>query len=59
MWVLKTNAQGEIPNCGHVSDSWGGTMVNFPEVETTTLDDEPMLFDDNNAQAIPLCSPSP
>jgi hypothetical protein len=58
MWVLKTNAQGEIPNCGHMSDSWGGTMVDLSEVETTTPEPEQWPYDDA-AQAIPLCSPSP
>jgi hypothetical protein len=60
MWVLKTNAQGEIPNCGLVFDGSAGTYGSFPEVETGTLEAEQRLFgDDADAQAIPLCLPSP
>ena len=58
MWILKTNAQGEISNCSLVFDSSVGTFGNFPEVETTTLENEqkPFVAD---ARVIPLCSPSP
>jgi len=60
MWVLKTNAQGEIPKCGLVFDGSVGLFGSFPEVETTTLEDEQRPFgDDADVQAIPLCSPSP
>jgi hypothetical protein len=41
MWVLKTNAQGEIPNCGLALDipEWlGRTSGVSPEVETIALD---------------------
>jgi hypothetical protein len=58
MWVLKTNAQGEIPNCGLVFDGSAGTFGSFPQ-ETTTLEDEQRLYNNADAQAIPLCSPSP
>ena len=33
MWILKTNAQGEIPNCGHARDiggSWSREHVVSP-----------------------------
>ena len=59
MWVLKTNAQGEIPNCGLMFDGSSGMAGDFPEVETITLDDEQRLYNDADAQAIPLCSPAP
>jgi hypothetical protein len=60
MWVLKTNAQGDIPNCGFVFDGSAGVYGSFPEVEPTTLEAEQGPFVDNDgAQAIPLCSPSP
>jgi hypothetical protein len=59
MWVIKTNAQGEIPNCGLVFDGSAGSFGSFPEVETTTLEDGQWLNDPANAQIIPLCSPSP
>jgi hypothetical protein len=58
MWVLKTNAQGEIPNCGLMFDGSAGLFGSFPEVETTTLEEERSLST-TDAQAIPLCSPSP
>ena len=59
MWLIKTNAQGEIPNCGLVFDGSAGLFGSFPEVETTTIEDEQWLNDAANAQIIPLCSPSP
>jgi hypothetical protein len=60
MWILKTNAQGEIPNCGLVFDGSAGLYGSAPEVETTTLEEEERPFgDETDAQAIPLCSPSP
>jgi hypothetical protein len=59
MWVLKTNAEGEIPNCGLMFDGSAGTFGSFPEVETPTLEGEQRLDDGADAQAIPLCSPSP
>ena len=73
MWILKMNAQGEIPNCSlalESRDGWiGGVSV---EVETIALDgisvieqetipileEEQELFD-TDAQVIPLCLPSP
>ena len=58
MWVLKTNAQGEIPKCGLVFDGSAGLFGSFPEVETTTLQAEPSFSDDADAEAILLCSPS-
>jgi hypothetical protein len=75
MWVLKTNAQGEIPDCGHALGSFKGTPggVVSPEVETMALDgvsvsereeiprfeDEQRPFGDADARVIPLCLPSP
>ena len=41
MWVLKTNAQGEIPNCGlalDIPESWGRTRGISPEIETIALE---------------------
>ena len=74
MWILKTNAQGEIPNCSLALDDrdvWTGGVS--PEVETIALEgisvvereeipffeDEQRPFGDAGAQTIPLCSPSP
>ena len=74
MWVLKTNAQGEIPNCSLALDDrdiWTGGVS--PEVETIALErvsvieretipileDEQRPFGDAAARAYPLCSPSP
>ena len=60
MWVLKTNAQGEIPNCGLMFDGSAGQMGDGPpEVEATPLEVEERFFGDAGAQAIPLCPPSP
>jgi hypothetical protein len=60
MWVLKTNDQGEIPNCGLMFDGSAGTYGSFPEVETTTPEAEQRPFGDNgDAQAIPLCAARP
>ena len=60
MWVLKTNAQGEIPNCGLVFDGSVGLFGSFPEVETRTFEAERRTVGDaSEAQVIPLCSPSP
>jgi hypothetical protein len=62
MWIVKTNAQGVIPDCGIVFGGSAGTFGDFPEVETTTLEDEQMPSGDASnasAQTIPLCSPSP
>lgn len=58
MWVLKTNAQGEIPNCGLVFDGSAGLFGSFPEVETTTVEDGQKLYY-GIAQTIQLCSLSP
>jgi hypothetical protein len=60
LWALRTNAQGEIPNCGLVLDGSAGSFGNFPEVETTPIfEGEQGDYDDGEAQAIPLCPPSP
>lgn len=59
LWVLKTNAGGDIPNCDLVFDGSAGVYGSFPEVETGTLEAEPRLFVADEAQAIPVCSPSP
>ena len=60
MWIVKTNAQGVIPNCGIVFGGSAGTFGDFPRVETTTLADEQMPSGGGaDAQAIPLCPPSP
>jgi hypothetical protein len=74
MWILKTNAQGEIPNCGLALHEPGGSDdISTEEREAITLEgvsvierqnipileDEPRPFDDAAAQVIPLCSPSP
>jgi len=74
MWILKTNAQGEIPNCGlalHESRGRAGdistevreaiTLEGVSRVERETV---PSLKDgqkliDADAQVIPLCLPSP
>jgi hypothetical protein len=59
MWVLKTNARGEIPNCGLMFDGSTGQAGDAPpEVVATPLVAEPRLRG-ANLQAIPLCSPSP
>ena len=73
MWVLKTDARGEIPNCGYVLGSrGGGESAVSSEVETIALDGVSVSeretipvsqgnqrLDDAQAQVIPLCSPSP
>ena len=59
MWVIKTDAQGEIPNCGLVFDGSAGVFGSFPEVETRTLEVDPRLFVAGDALAIPVCSPTP
>ena len=41
MWILETNAQGEIPNCGQALDiheSCSGAHAIFPELETIALE---------------------
>jgi len=58
MWVLKTNAQGEIPNCGLMFGGSAGTFGSFPDVETKTLEDE-LRLSAADAQAIPLCAARP
>ena len=60
MWVLKTNAQGEIPKCGLMFDGSAGMAGDSPpEVEATPFDAEQRPFVDADARVIPLCSPSP
>ena len=74
MWVLKMNAQGEIPGCSLALDPRGGGMggaasqgqtitlerVSVLERETTpTFEAEPSPFGDAAAQARPFCPPSP
>lgn len=70
MWILKTNAQGEIPNCGYALESGSGEFEgDSPGLETIALagvsvieretvpnvEEEQMLLDDTGAQVIPLC----
>lgn len=74
MWVLKMNAQGEIPNCSLALEDrevWTGGA--FPKVDrialkrisrieretTLIVEEEQSPFGDGQAQATPLCSPSP
>ena len=57
MWVLKTNAQGEIPNCGLVFDGSVGLFGSFPEVPTPEPVQVPIGQD--GPHAIPLCPASP
>ena len=59
LWVLKTNAGGDIPNCGLVFDGSAAVYGNFPEVETTTLEVDPRLFIAGDALAIPVCPSTP
>jgi len=75
MWILKTNSQGEIPNCGLALDTpeWLGRTGDFsPEVETIAFEGVSLIergnspiFDDEStlydaaARTYPLCSPSP
>ena len=60
MWVLKTNAQGEIPNCGLMLDGDTGLFGNAPELYTLPLFEEgPRTSGDADALAYQLCSPSP
>jgi len=74
MWVLKTNASGDIPNCSLAlasRDIWTGGVspgvetralegISVIERETTPVfEDEQSPFGDGQAQAALLCSPSP
>ena len=61
MWVLKTNTQGEIPNCGLVLDGDTGFFGHAPELETIPIfENEQRPFGDAaNAQVIPLCAARP
>jgi hypothetical protein len=74
MWILKTNAQGEIPNCGYALEVRSGELGgDSPELETIALEgvsvreretipgveEEQSPFGDAEAQVIPLCLPSP
>ena len=73
MWILKTNAQGEIPNCGYALDEGSGEFGgDSPELETIALEgvsvieretipsvEDEQTFSDADAQVIPLCLPSP
>ena len=75
MWILKTDAQGEIPNCGLALGGGGRSRARdiSPEVKTIALEgvsvseretipsveDEPGPLGDADAQVISLCSPSP
>ena len=60
MWVLKTNAQGEIPNCGLMLDGDTGLFGRAPELHTLPLfEEEPRPSGGADARAYPLCSPSP
>ena len=73
MWVLKTNAQGEIPNCSLALDDQGVWAVGVSsQAETIALEgisvseremspifeDDQRPFGDADARVIPLCSPS-
>jgi hypothetical protein len=74
IWVLKTNAQGEIPKCSLALDDrdvWTGGVspeaktialdgISVIERETTPIFEEaPSPFGDAEAQTTLLCSPSP
>jgi len=61
MWVLKTTAQGEIPNCGLVLDGDTGFFGHAPELETIPIfENEQKPFGDAaNAQVIQLCAARP
>jgi hypothetical protein len=74
MWILKTNAQGEIPNCGLALDRRAGLAGGVSsEGETIALEgnsrierevipileEEPGPFGDADARVIPFCLPSP
>jgi hypothetical protein len=74
MWILKTNAQGEIPNCGlALHESRGGASgipteiekialegVSVSERETIpSVEDEQGPFGDADAQVISLCAARP
>jgi hypothetical protein len=73
IWILKTNARGEIPNCGLALDIPDGNSAGIsPEVETIALEgvslierkmspifEDEQKLSDADAQVIPLCSPSP
>ena len=58
LWVLKTNARGDIPNCGLVLDGSAGLYGNFPGIELEMPETGPRLFGDD-VQAIPVYPPSP
>ena len=58
MWILKTNAQGEIPNCGHARDihgSWSRARSIFPEVETIALEGASLM----ERETIPIFEDEP
>ncbi len=61
MWVLKANAEGEIPNCGLMLDGDTGFFGHGPELETIPIfEGEQRPFGDNaDAQVIPLCAARP
>jgi len=74
MWILKTNAQGEIPNCGlALHEPRGSDDISTEEREAITLEgvsmiereeiprfeEEPRPFGDADARVIPLCAARP
>ena len=74
MWILKTNAQGEIPNCGLALDRRAGlaggvssegetiALEGISRIEREVipiLEEEPGPFGDADARVIPFCLPSP
>lgn len=59
LWILKTNAQGEIPNCGLVLDGDTGFFGHGSELETIPIFENEQRFYYGIAQAIPLCAAQP
>ena len=73
IWVLKTNADGEIPNCSLALDSRDAWSVGYPSRAQTTLlegvsvtgrEEVPVVeadlrLSDAGAQIVPLCQPAP
>ena len=73
MWVLKTNAGGEIPGCSLELDSRSGWLggvsshaetialegISVIEREEIPIFEDDQRLDDAKTQVIPLCSPSP
>ena len=58
MWILKTNPQGEIPNCGHALDiheSWSRVRDISPELETIALEGASLM----ERETIPIFEEEP